>query len=264
MRALPVAFLTLFVALSARAVQSSNRPSPSGGETQSQPQNHAGSGGRNAESNQAPPRVAVSAAAQIEAPQSQKESAQVADQGNQKATTDLWLMVFTGLLALVAVLQLITLICQIGFTKAATEKQLRAYVLPTSAKRFRRDGRMTLKIEFTNGGQTPAYGCTARTVQAFPPCDVVPSFDLPPGSHEQSAFNLAPGKTANVDEESDEPPGDVHELIRTSIRAFYVYGDIRYKDVFNQAHVTTFRYVCTGRNFELGLFAPCNEGNDAT
>jgi hypothetical protein len=263
MRTFAIAFLLLFTAV-VRGGQSSNQPTPTGGETQGKPQSQSDSGRKNAKPNQAPPAATAPVTTQIEPPQSQKEAAQITNQRDQKATTDWWLMLFTGVLALVAVLQLLSLVWQISSTKAATEKQLRAYVLPTSAARFRRDGRMTLKIEFTNGGQTPAYACTVRMVEEFPARDVVPNFELPPGSQEQSIFNLAPAHSHNLDVASAEPPADVQEFLRTAIRAFYVYGDIRYRDVFDRDHVTRFRYICKGRNFELGIFAPCNEGNDAT
>lgn len=264
MRTVGITFLALIFVGGSQLVLSSNRPTPTGGETQGNPQGRSGSGKQNSEPNQTPANTGVPAVPQIAPPQRQGEATQISNHRDQKATTDWWLMIFTGVLALVAVLQLLSLVWQVSSTKTATEKQLRAYVLPTTARRFRRDGKMTLKIEFTNAGRTPALACTVRTVEEFPARDAVPNFELPSSSQEQSIFNLAPGHSYDLDVASAEPPAEVQEFLRTAIRALYVYGDIRYTDAFDRGHVTRFRYICNGRNFELGIFTPCDEGNEAT
>jgi len=174
-------------------------------------------------------------------------------------------MIFTGMLALVAVLQFIALIWQIKTTTAVTEKQLRAYVFPSHATRLRTYGVMKLKIIFTNAGKTPALECSQWIAEIFPPGIEAPVFIPPPvpAGAEQSRYVLAPGIDMQVYVNAVEPPEEVHNFIRNNLRALYIYGEIHYTDVFHTKHKTSFRYKSSGPDFDEGVFVACEEGNEA-
>ena len=104
------------------------------------------------------------------------------------------LMIFTGVLAVVAFLQLATFIWQICTTRSTAEKELRAYVLPVSVVREIENGVQRLKVILHNSGKTPAINVTsgifrgiAPAVKPLPPLPDISKFkslcsksDLPP------------------------------------------------------------------------------------
>jgi hypothetical protein len=256
----------LLVSLSVFAVdQSSKTSTPVLGQTGGLPQKQAEGRTQETQSNKTSAPNSVPSPAQTNTPQRQAESASVSDAKNDKATTDTWLMIFTGVLAVVALLQLATFIWQVCTARSTAEKELRAYVYPSSVKRFRENGVMKVRIVFINSGKTPAHNCVHRLVEAFPPAMEHFAFPLPDADPEkQSKYALAPAGEINMLVDAVEPPRAEHELIESGIRSLYLYGEIQYRDVFNKQRCSRFRFESSGRNFDSGLFNACADGNEGT
>ena len=144
---LPILLVWMSASYSA---QESNRPIPASEESRSKPQSSPNDGGHRAEGKKTPTPEPVTIINQTNALQADKESTDIAHNKNQKSATDRWLMIFTGVLAVVALLQLATLVWQISTSASTSEKELRAYVFPSSATRFTENGVLKLKIVFTN------------------------------------------------------------------------------------------------------------------
>jgi len=177
-------------------------------------------------------------------------------------------MIFTGVLALVACLQLATFVWQIRSTGSATEKEIRAYVFPATAKRFRSDGVMKIQITLSNSGKTPAHNCTNWLRESYPPANEPYEFPGPGTEREdqdgRSKYTLGPGTEIDILFDAVVPPQQDQEAIENGIRSLYIHGEVQYTDVVNKTHLSKFRLVCTGRNFNAGLFSVCPDGNEAS
>jgi ATP-dependent Zn protease len=256
--------LSLLILAPLNTTQSSNRPTPTTRESGSKPQSQSTDGAQQTKKQKTPAQETTTTPEPENTSQSDKKSADISKKSEEKTTTDWWLVIFTGVLALVAALQFVTFIWQVWTSKNTSEKELRAYVFPCSAKRFRNDGVMWIKIDFTNSGKTPAHDCVHWVAEIYPDGANPPAFVAPAAVPDQSKYALAPGNKTEMLMKATEPPREIHEFIVNNIRALYVYGEIHYRDVFNKRRRTRFRFVSGGANFELGTFAACKEGNDAT
>jgi hypothetical protein len=244
--------------------QESDRPAPTSTESSGKPQNRPNNRSQRAEDKKAPAPEAITVINQTNTTQTNKESADVAQDKNQKASTDRWLMIFTGVLAAVAVLQFFTLVWQISTTKSTSEKELRAYVFPSSATRFRENGVLKLKMVFTNSGKTPARACITWVFEGIHVGSSEPVFPKAPPNDTHSIYFIAAGGTTEIFDDAVPTSAEVYEFIRTGIRSLYLSGAISYRDVFNKTRTTQFRFVSRTSDFEAGRFVFCEEGNEAT
>jgi hypothetical protein len=181
------------------------------------------------------------------------------------------IMAFTGILAVVAILQTLSLHAsnQLARRTATTlestsQAELRAYVgiEEASIKDFTHGKTPRVQFKIKNFGQTPAYDVTIwndfklmrMTDAMFAPCAVRPT-------HAPN-----PGQWYFVDSRADDPlTGDdiinfEHELAR-----LYLYGEIRYADAFGRGQTTAFRLEYGKRHTIAGKgMGLSDEGNHAT
>src|SRR5437870_4270957 len=179
--------------------QESDKPAPTSNKSSNKPQSRPTDRSQRAQDKKAQSQETATVVNQTTATQTEKESADIAQNKNQKASTDRWLMIFTGVLAVVAVLQFFTLVWQISSSRSTSEKELRAYVFPSSATRFRENGALKLKMVFTNSGKTPAHACISwvfEGIHAGRGKPVFPTTATPNGTH--SIYFIASGGTAEV------------------------------------------------------------------
>ena len=199
---------------------------------------------------------------QISATQSHKETPKISENDKKKTTSDWWLVAFTFVLALVAVLQLVVIVWQITTTREATEKELRAYVFPVAANRFTDNGVLKLKVVLENSGKTPALKCSSWAFEGVAnmgsPLPAVPKIE------PRTDYFIAPGATAQILEDALVASGEEFAFISNGIRSLYLVGEITYEDVFHKKHITKFRLISRTTNYVNGLFTFCDAGNEAT
>ena len=127
-----VLFIGVFLAL--------NQPIPSAGKPFQEPQKRSANTGQQSHNQEKPTQPSVPPVAPIlqpdAAPQAQEKPAEVPNSKNPETSNErvAW---FTGILAVVAVLQLVTLIWQILTARSTARKELQAYVLPVGASRYK-------------------------------------------------------------------------------------------------------------------------------
>jgi hypothetical protein len=191
---------------------------------------------------------------------------------------------FTGILALVAVLQWCSMRKQAKFMRqtmeetrkaadAATntvkamedtaQRQLRAYLFPVLAQIVTRDNERTLSVKIKNCGQTPAYRYKAYLAVGVKGISDYPQSILPPQNTEYSRGDVGPGSDVElggalqIDQEDDM-------RIRAGTHALHVYGRIDYEDVFGRGQYNEFRLWSSGEVFAKGRFASSPAGSHAT
>lgn len=160
--------------------------------------------------------------------------------------------------------------------RESSERQLRAYVLPTEVSIF--DGTMMNPIQparanvpgvpmlVKNFGQTPAY-----KVISYAQIAVIAVVDenrllVVPPIPEQFANTLGPGGIFNKAVWFDRPlvANEIAD-IATGIRAIYFYGRIEYRDAFEKTRFTNFRlrYIGQFPPHPNAIFNFSERGNDA-
>jgi hypothetical protein len=148
--------------------------------------------------------------------------------------------------------------------KDTSEKQLRAYVYPVTASRYRHKGVMVIKLQIKNAGQTPAYDCTKYMVEA-----VSDTYPQPAREFERPVPNLdnkvpiPPGESINFFKTATQLSSQQEAQIMLGNAAIYLFGKIAYRDAFGNQRRSEFRLVCVGEQLKRGLFEPCPEGNNA-
>lgn len=185
------------------------------------------------------------------------------------AAATVLLVIVTGLLAFVAYLQIKT-----------ARRQLRAYVFVHTAKIVVQDDEVTPPVAVVvikNSGQTPA--CKLINVSGFASCpypiQTMPNLmvsnaefsaiwtrmDLGAGSTSASTVSISAEKTYATRAAKTE---FVRLLSEGKLVAF-VYGEVRYKDVFGRRQWTKYRLMTGGPfGFAEGQLVGCDEGNEAS
>jgi hypothetical protein len=174
--------------------------------------------------------------------------------------TDYCLVLFTGVLALVAVLQLFGLGLQI-FTAYT---QVRPYVFVEDAKiRPSGTGQPKWVVTYTvkNNGITPAHNVSLLDIAAVTKWRPE---KLPTPSNRDNLGSMAPG--GDFIDNDAEVVGTVNrpELIAER-EAIFLVGILTYRDAFHRKHVTRFCYFIQGRVRNAGeQMIAYDEGNDST
>jgi hypothetical protein len=159
----------------------------------------------------------------------------------------------------------------LNHTREASESELRAYVLISSATILNaesRTGRIA-QVTIRNFGQTPAHDVRywfGTRVDEYPPD--LSEFQRPLSSQPMSVEVLAPTRTAilEVPIEGQEPPLEAELL--NGHGAIFVFGEVTYRDPFNRnrdspVRLTSFRLISRGESIRLGRLSPDVEGNEA-
>jgi hypothetical protein len=145
----------------------------------------------------------------------------------------------------------------------AAEKNLRAYVFPSSVTRFRNNGVLKLKVVFTNSGRTPAYACTSWVFEGIHSGPNKPIFPKDPPQNMHSTYFIASDGETEVFDEALPIGAEDYKFISNGIRALYLVGEVKYQDVFNEHRTTRFRLISSKSDFVADRFTFCEEGNDA-
>jgi hypothetical protein len=128
------------------------------------------------------------------------------------------------------------------------ERQMRAYVcLDSAVLKFPQPDVPEAQVNFRNSGQTPAYdvrGWIHTWLAAHPLNEALPPapLDLMKGSE-----TLAPDRiTIFITPRKAPLHPQFIKVLGTPKLTFYVYGELRYKDVFGKERVTKFRLMHGG------------------
>lgn len=180
----------------------------------------------------------------------------------QETTTSLIAAIASCVIAFIA---FITSTIQAYISSRTAKTQVRAYVNIAGIQILdpleRRNARVI--VEYKNSGQTPAYNVRAWAgvhVREFPLKSIfvdAPS-DLPIGQEV-----LASGRDARFEVPFSTLNGFEDMELTEGRAAFWVWGEITYRDVFKKAHFTKFRYFCHGDGLPRGSMSPDISGNEA-
>ncbi len=176
-----------------------------------------------------------------------------------------------GAVAILALLQLVTFVVMLRTGRS----QLRAYVQVNSAKIFNafdaKGGPIAAHISIKNFGQTPArkvMSASALAVEKYPPPSGS-SFtvnDKEFSAPGRSRTSLAPGQTEEIVEIAHRPALDEQEqrALIDGLLAIFVYGEIRFTDVFGRSQRTRYRYMLGGSAGVRsgGSLVACEDGNE--
>jgi hypothetical protein len=175
----------------------------------------------------------------IPAPPSAAETAKAASEQQDRAITHLWMIGLTGAVVGLTLLQLFALMIMVRTTR----QQLRAYLFVSRAEIVDLEmGTPIVQVDIKNTGQTPAYNVThiwRCGSYAYPLTEKLP---LPRQGEPIAWAHLGPGAVMQV-HRTAEPRltnGVSAELTNRPL-AFYVYGEIVYRDAFHKRRFT--RYV---------------------
>lgn len=135
----------------------------------------------------------------------------------------------------------------LNHARETAERQLRAYISPSTPTFIYPqpgiDGKTVVKI--VNDGATPA-----RDVEIFGGYDFRDYSRSPVLTLNTdmivSKFDLGPGQSINkIDVIPPLNPQQAHEF-SCGIKAMYVHGEVRYRDVFDVSRVTYYRFIAGG------------------
>lgn len=181
----------------------------------------------------------------------------------EKAATYVWLALLTAGLVLVALFQLLALTTFI----ASTRRQQRAYVFASGAEIVELEigGAPIVQIEIKNSGQTPAYDLKHAWRCGMFDYPLQQKLLLPPHNDRAAWPHLGPGAStlARRAPEKQIATGSTVELPNRAM-AFFVYGEIRYRDAFNRLRFTRYVFYHTGMpRLGPGQLIAYEKGNDA-
>ncbi len=156
------------------------------------------------------------------------------------------------------------------------EKQLRAYVCVDSALlKFPQPDVPEAQVHFKNCGQTPAYdlrGWIHTWFAEYPLKEVLPTA---PDDLRKGTETVAPGRKSTfvAPKKPSLSPQNL-AVLGTDKFTLYVYGEIRYRDVFGAEQFTKYRLIHGGAEgarrildevgTEQWLLKPDAEGNEAS
>lgn len=146
------------------------------------------------------------------------------------------------------------------------QKQLRAYigVIIVEHPVLSENGTIFAKMKFTNYGQTPAHGCVfeGAFMLAEYPNPPLPELDFRQDGSKSSIF---PGQEWTSHITLPHTLGPVlADVLDGQATRLYLYGELRYEDVFKTAHTLKYRYEMGGELARVGRLGPSPQGNEAT
>jgi hypothetical protein len=185
----------------------------------------------------------------------------------------------------VGFLQFLVLLATVLVMMLVATRQLRAYISVAKAgvfaampngllvipeEQIATGARPTSILEFENFGQTPAYDVVFYGDIALVPWPLdpasLPAVDMSVGRSKEI---LGPGGTRKkFDIPDDRFPsltdGDL-EGLRTGRLAIFVYGEVRYRDIFKRKRHTEYRWFIGGPTGMRGtMLAAHDQGNNAS
>ncbi|MDQ6867610.1 MAG: hypothetical protein M3178_04110 [Pseudomonadota bacterium] len=155
-----------------------------------------------------------------------------------------------------------------GSEKTA-ERQLRAYVLVSSARihDFGIERPPRVEIIIKNSGQTPAFDLLSWSGMIFEKFPLNIELVDPPPDIKQSRSTLGAGDISSHLTTAGCPLTKIEtDMIIAGKVAIYVFGEIKYKDIFKKIERSTryrMMYGGGGGATPDGALTFCEEGNDA-
>ncbi len=151
-------------------------------------------------------------------------------------------------------------------TSDTAERQLRAYVhISQPTITLNEDGTAAINIRIENAGRTPAHhliwwekaGVGAHDLKTElrsdnPDPEYVSGLVLQAGGSADHDVKL---NILNIEEN--------REAIANSESAIFIYGNIKYRDIFNKEHTTRFQLAYSGPWEGTKRLATCEKGNEA-
>jgi len=149
------------------------------------------------------------------------------------------------------------------------KRQLRSYVLAMDAKvlNFGTTGIIEAQCRIKNYGRTPAYDVVGWMGVAFDDFPVPVALGRPPADLGLSRAVLGPqGRTVFRAEAGRILTSLEFQKIRAGAATVYVFGEINYRDVFNDSWTSHFRFMYGGPGGEntKGKVSTCPDGNYET
>lgn len=128
------------------------------------------------------------------------------------------------------------------------EKQLRAYVCVDSATlKFPQPDIPEAQVHFRNSGQTPAYNVRGWIHTWFGEYPLKEALPNAPDDLRKGTETLAPGRRSIFVAPQKPPlPPQYLALLGTDKFTLYVYGEIRYRDIFGKERSTQYRLIHGG------------------
>jgi len=173
-----------------------------------------------------------------------------------------------------ALLQFFALVGTVFVLIWTARRQLRAYVFVSSAKiihGIEDDSIPEAHVVIKNSGQTPAYRLTNISGIAFDRYPAPPSLILTVPDRDylslvKTRMDLGPGNKTSPVTLAERPLTSTGQISLTSgTSAVWVYGEIRYRDVFWCKRRTKYRLMIGGPfGASGGQMVGCEEGNEAT
>jgi hypothetical protein len=198
-------------------------------------------------------------------PNAQDEAAQTKREKDQKAAADSRAEITTYLIAGATLIQAVALIWTIVFMVGNGRRQLRAYVHVSEAQfaSFAADG--IYMINYKNTGQTPALDVASDISVMFARFPLDEPLDAK-GTGNKGVITLGRDGEGHVRLEAPRRlTVEEYENVQNGKSAVFVFGTIKYSDVFGKSHATTYRYYIGGDQGIRtdGFMAAHPDGNNA-
>ena len=180
--------------------------------------------------------------------------------GYRLKVTDTLLVVFTALLFAATIFLYSATRDLVRGAEETARQELRAYMFVESAHLITigNPKNVAAKVHIKNFGKTPAYKVQHECILRL---DLIPpDKPLTVGLHGESKPTLAPGAFLYHMVEGIGTLDAAQQAAFNSKRlAFYVFGQILYKDAFGKERFTNYRFIKTGGDAALRY---CEEGNE--
>lgn len=148
-------------------------------------------------------------------------------------------------------------------------RQLRAYIHFTIDKSapvsFNAAQKTVIRILYENCGQTPAMRCTSGGELDILPWPAPVPFPDPIFEKEGAIYSLYPKAEGRwntpISSRRIFSAEEIQEAINGKTKRLFLYGEIKYFDIFGKEHFTRFRMM-SGVEPKANLLSFCREGNE--
>lgn len=144
-----------------------------------------------------------------------------------------------------------------------SERELRAYVCVVGAviERFEIGDTVRVTMDIKNAGKTPAFAVTLGATLDIAPIERREFPTYPSKIPIRSNSSLGPGNEIRIERERASPlDPDRHNDVARGKLGVFLFGQVRYFDVFNKERFVNFRFVALGEQLD---FLPTEEGNES-
>jgi cell division septation protein DedD len=158
-------------------------------------------------------------------------------------------------------------------TRKANRVQLRAYInVEYATINYGATGTAKTKVVLKNTGQTPARHVMVIMHDHIFPVEIENDFPVSDFSKAKSRISVERDGHLEITGETDDTINDpkfegmLMERLQVESWRIYIWGEVRYQDVFGQKWFTTFRFQNHKFGYKEGNHnaAVCPEGNDST